>query len=56
MIADEVKARCVLKKHKLIFNKDANGYAYLTSEDGQEVLDEWVDEHPEVSDAFFTLS
>jgi|TARA_R110002020_G_C16046226_1_gene754131 hypothetical protein len=49
-------ARCVLKKHRLIFNKDANGYSYLTAEDGQEVLDEWVEAHPEVADAFFILS
>ena len=49
-------ARCVLKKHQLIFNKDTNGYSYLTAEDGQEVLDEWVEVHPEVADAFFILS
>ena len=45
-----------LKKHKLIFNKDANDYSYLTAEDGQEVLEEWVEEHPKVADAFFILS
>jgi hypothetical protein len=51
-----VEAKQTIAAHDLIFNKDANGYAYLTYKDGQEVLDEWVEQHADVSDAFFVLA
>ena len=53
MTTDEAKK--IIVAHNLIFNKDNNGYAYLTSKDGQEVLDEWIELHSDVADAFFVL-
>lgn len=55
--AIEVAAKEALRKENLTFNSSGvNWNCYLTANDGQDVLEEWVDERPEVVAAFDCLA
>jgi len=57
LFAMDVAAKEALRLENLTFNcSGVNGNCYLTANDGQDVLEEWVDERPEVVAAFDCLA
>ena len=56
-IAMEAAAKETLRLENLTFNSSGvNWNCYLTANDGQDILEEWVDERPEVVAAFDCLA